>query len=177
MDPSTKKLRNITEDKTFSHISENLLFKDGPHVVITFDDDYCTGCYSDIPLYITFVSQGPAFGDPPDMVTHRPKTLDSVSDTHKKLLDKKIPKWRELFGKWDLKNTVVDKVEPQPEPEELHELQLDNLLTVTALTTELIKSGKKFTVARNGKVKTRWNITVPENTMDFIRRRTCEGLT
>jgi hypothetical protein len=162
----------LTEDKTFAHTDDNLLVKDGPHVVITFDDDQFTGCYADVPMFVSFLTQGPDLGEPPACVSHYVRGLEALNDIHKKPLDKKRVKWQTTFGQWDLVDNRVPEPKPKPKPEvaveEPRTFLLDNLLTVSALSTELIKAAHPFAIKKLN--DRQWQFEVTEKTLDYIRR-------
>jgi len=145
VDPQNKTLKQISSQKTHTHVNETLLVVKGPLVVLTFNDGEFTGLYADVPLE-TAVTDHDMRVPEKKFFTWRPRPFDHIPTEHVNILDAKLPPgWPGFFGQWDITERSVLAAK-RKNPKLPVELTIETRMAASSLAVELMRLGKAFTV-------------------------------
>lgn len=172
-DPENKQLQNIARREFFTHTGETLLVREGPLVVLTFNEGEFTGVYADVPLELA-ISTSDMDQPKRECSVRRPRAFSRIGNEHMDVLDASLPPgWPGFYGEWDIKKATTRR---QQETEEAvdFEFRLDNRMAANALAIELMRTQHQFRVQPLDRDS--FVFTISRETLKHIRQH-CEDLT
>lgn len=172
-DPENKQLQRVTDRDIFTHTGETLLVREGPLVVLTFNEGQFTGVYADVPLELAIATHDM---DKPmrECVVRRPRAFTRLSKEHMNVLDASLPPgWPGFYGEWDIKKGTTRRQQEEQEQTDF-EFRLDNRMAANALAIELMRTGHQFRVQPLDRDS--FVFTITRETLKHIRQH-CEDLT
>lgn len=144
-DTENRQLNNITRKQTFSHVAETLLLKEGPLVVMTFNDGVFTGCYADVPLEVAIANHDMEGTPSRGLTVTRPRAFARIPHEHVDTLDTALPPdWPGFYGGWSIEKASKPKEVFNEDGD--FEFSLTNRMAANALACQLMKAGKTFRV-------------------------------
>ena len=144
-DIENRQLYNINKRQNFTHRDDVLLYREGPLLVLTFNDGTFTGCYGDVPIELCIVHHNMEGTPSKGGAQSRPRGFDHLPQEHVDTVDAVLPPdWPSFYGKWRIEKAAQPAALPTPAMEEDFELRIENRMAANALATQLMRDQKIF---------------------------------